>query len=388
LAKKNNTISSSASESDLLTKEINAYLKTNTSIEAESVGEHDFIPELLDTGNYALNWAISGKLVGGFPCTKVSEMFGAEGSGKSLILTKIAGENIKRGGISYIIDTEDAVNPLFAKIILNDPDGSIVNKIQRVNTIDTLEQLRNFVVSLANKKISMNNGTPIFIGIDSISQLSSEKEMEDSRSGSFARDMTKQQAMRGFFRVVNRLLRPANITLVVLSHTSAAIGAFGNPVTAANHGGGVKFASSVRIWITSSKEVADSNGIPLGVRMNFKIEKNRLVFKGRKASVNLSFKKGIQGYSGLLELLADNEIIKLSTKDIKKTTKVTYHGQEFSASKLEEWIEQNGGSIKILEGWQKALDNIYGSSADEESFEEASPIDEFENDLIVTPLLG
>lgn len=387
MAKKSNT-TGSVSESDLLTKEINAYLKTNTSIEAESVGEHDFIPELLDTGNYALNWAISGKLTGGFPCTKVSEMFGDPGSGKSLILTKIAGENIKRGGISYIIDTEDAINPLFAKIILNDSDGNIVNKIQRVDTIDTLEQLRNFIVSLANKKISMNNNTPIFIGIDSISQLSSEKEMEDSRSGSFARDMTKQQAMRGFFRVVNRLLRPANITLVVLSHTSAAIGAFGNPVTAANHGGGVKFASSVRIWITSSKEVADSNGIPLGVRMNFKIEKNRLVFKGRKASVNLSFKKGIQAYSGLLELLADNEIVKLSTKDIKKTTKVTYQNQEFSASKLEEWIEQNGGVTKILENWQKALDDIYGASTEEENFEEASPMDDFENDLIVTPILG
>jgi hypothetical protein len=274
------------------------------------------------------------------------------------------------------------------QIILNDPDGLIVNKIQRVDTIDTLEQLRNFAVSLANKKISMNNNTPVFIGIDSISQLSSEKEMEDAKTGSFARDMTKQQAMRGFFRVVNRLLRPANITLVVLSHTSAAIGAFGNPVTAANHGGGVKFASSVRIWITSSKEVADSNGIPLGVRMNFKVEKNRLVFKGRKASVNLSFKKGIQPWSGLLELLADNDVVKLSTKDIKKTTKVTWNGQEFSASKLEEWVEQNGGVAKILEGWQKSLDDIYGSSSDEESFEEALPIDDMENDLVISPLLG
>ncbi len=78
MAKKSNT-STSASEVDILTKEINAYLKTNTSIEAESIADHDFIPELLDTGNYALNWAISGKLTGGFPCTKVSEMFGAEG---------------------------------------------------------------------------------------------------------------------------------------------------------------------------------------------------------------------------------------------------------------------------------------------------------------------
>lgn len=374
-----------ASDADLLAKEINSFLKSNTGIEVESIEDHDFTPEYLDTGNYAFNWAISGKLTAGFPCTKVSEMFGDPGSGKSLILTKLAGENIKRGGISYIIDTEDAINPLFAKVILHDPEGKVVNRIQRVDTIDTLEQLRNFVVTLANKKIATKNMTPIFIGIDSISQLSSEKEMEDAKSGSFARDMTKQQAMRGFFRVVNRLLRSANITLIVLSHTSAAIGAFGNPVTAANHGGGVKFASSVRIWITSSKEVSDSAGIPLGVRMNFKIEKNRLVFKGRKASVNLSFKKGIQPWSGLLELLADNSIVKLSTKDIKKTTTVVYKGEEFKASKIEEWVAGSGGTEVVLQKFQADLDSIYGHQDVEESFEELDVADE---DLPLEPILG
>ena len=86
MAKKSNTTSSSASESDILTKEINAYLKTNTSIEAESIAEHDFFTDYLDSGNYALNWAISGKLNGGFPMTKTMEMFGDPGSGKSLML--------------------------------------------------------------------------------------------------------------------------------------------------------------------------------------------------------------------------------------------------------------------------------------------------------------
>ena len=353
-------------ERDALLKEINSFIKTNAKIDVENLGDHDFFTDYLDSGNYALNWAISGKLKGGFPMTKCQEMFGDPGSGKSLMLVKLAGENIKKGGISYIVDTEDAVNPMFAKTILNDPEGKIVNKIQRIDTIDTLEQLKNFAINLAEKKSQMKNNVPLFIGIDSISQLSSEKEMEDSRSGSFARDMTKQQAMRGFFRVLNRYLRPANITLVVLSHTSAAIGAFGNPVTAANHGGGVKFASSVRIWLTSSKEVADSAGVPVGVRINFKIEKNRLVFKGRKASVNLSFRKGILPWSGLLEILADNDIVKLSTKDIKKTTKVIYKGEEFSASKLEEWVQGRGGDDKVLEEWQNELDFIFVSSPEED----------------------
>lgn len=363
-----------------LIKDINSFIKTNAKIEVENLGEHDFIPEFLNTGNYALNWAICGKMLdGGVPMTKVFELFGDPGSGKSLMLVKLAGETIRRGGISYIVDTEDAVNPLFAKVILNDPKGEVVSKIQRIDSIDTIEQLRSFLINLAEKKVATKNKAPIFIGIDSISQLSSEKEMEDAKSGSMARDMTKAQAMRGLFRVVNRYLRDANITLAALSHTSSAIGGFGNPVTAANHGGGVKFASSLRIWITSSKEVADSSGVPLGVRMNFKVDKNRMVFKGRKASVNLSFKKGIMKYSGLLELLADNEIVKMSTKDVKKTTKVVYDGEEFSANKIEEWIESRGGDEKVIAEWETKLNAIYGNSDEDEQLEaEESDISELE----------
>lgn len=375
-------LNSSSNVPDLssLIKDINSFIKTNAKIEVENLGEHDFIPEFLSTGNYALNWAICGKMLeGGVPMTKVFEMFGDPGSGKSLMLVKLAGETIRRGGIAYIVDTEDAVNPLFAKVILNDPKGEVVSKIQRIDSIDTIEQLRSFLINLAEKKVATKSKAPIFIGIDSISQLSSEKEMEDAKSGSMARDMTKAQAMRGLFRVVNRYLRDANITLAALSHTSSAIGGFGNPVTAANHGGGVKFASSLRIWITSSKEVADSAGVPLGVRMNFKVDKNRMVFKGRKASVNLSFKKGIQKYSGLLEILADNEILKMSTKDVKKTTKVVYEGEEFSANKLEEWIESRGGDEKVIGEWEAKLNAIYGNTNDDEQLEaDDSDISELE----------
>jgi recombination protein RecA len=354
-----------------LIKDINSFIKTNAKIDVESLDDHDFIPEYLSTGNYALNWALSGKMTdGGVPMTKVFEMFGDPGSGKSLMLVKLAGEAIRKGGIAYIVDTEDAVNPMFAKIILNDPNGEVVGKIQRIDTIDTIEQLRSFLINLAEKKIALKSKAPIFIGIDSISQLSSEKEMEDAKSGSMARDMTKAQAMRGLFRVVNRYLRAANITLCALSHTSSQIGGFGNPVTAANHGGGIKFASSLRIWITSSKEVADSAGIPLGVRMNFKVDKNRMVFKGRKASVNLSFKKGLQKYSGLLEILADNEVLKMTTKDVKKTTKVTYNDEEFSANKVEEWINSKGGDSVIIKEWESKLNAIYGSEDIEDVLDE------------------
>jgi RecA/RadA recombinase len=376
-SKKSSVISSDTSS---LIKDINSFIKTQTKIEVESLQEHDFIPEFLNSGNYALNWAMCGKmLTGGVPMTKVFELFGDPGSGKSLMLVKFAGENIKKGGISYIVDTEDAVNPLFSKIILNDPKGEIVGQIQRIDTIDTIEQLRSFLINLAEKKIAMKNNAPVFIGVDSISQLSSEKEMEDAKSGSMARDMTKAQAMRGLFRVVNRYLRDANITLAVLSHTSSAIGGFGNPVTAANHGGGVKFASSLRIWITSSKEVSDSNGIPLGVRMNFKVDKNRMVFKNRKASVNLSFKKGIQKYSGLLEILADNGIVKMTTKDVKKTTKVTYQDEEFSANKIEEWIESKGGDEKVIAEWETKLNAIYGNDDAEDGLDSDTSDESYED---------
>lgn len=377
---------------DLFQQELNKIVEKSTGMHIESLEDLDFAPFYISTGNYALNWAISGKLLtGGIPAGKIIEVYGPPSSGKSLIETKLCGEMIKKGGLAYVIETEDAANKKFAQIINQDKDGEITKRIQRTDEIDTIEQLKTFLLNIADAKMAKKNNTPIIVVVDSISQLSSDKEMSDSLKGKDTKDMTRAQAMRSVFRTISRKLRLANITIFNVSHTSALIGGFGDPVTSSSHGQGAKFASSVIMYITSSKEIKNAKEIPVGVKMNFKIMKNRIVFKGRKASVSLLFNGGILPYSGLLELLDRYEVIKLSSKEITSTTKFfinykeikltnknrekyetdstwliekkgkvdyAYKGDAVRVVDLKKWINEKGGKEAVLNKWENELNAI------------------------------
>ena len=344
-------------------------------------------------------------------------------TGKSLLKYVLAAETIRRGGIAYDIDTEDAANKEFVKKIANDKMGDIVSRIQSIEGIETIEDMKTILLNIAELKIAKKDDTPVFVSVDSISQLSSEKEMEDSVSGGSARDMTKAQAMRSVFRTISRKLRAANITLMLIAHTSMKIGGFGNPVTAATHGGGPDFAASLILWLTSNKELIGTGKVkvPIGARMRFQVKKNRTVYKGRKADVSFSFNSSILRYSGLLEILNEYGVVGLSSKEITPRTKVfvgvdgkpfesksikkndveeyekdgwtivedkfnkdgtekknpTYKaikGEEFSFLKMKDWIKDHGGDEVVINNWNdslnKVMEGLDPSKDDPEFFEE------------------
>lgn len=327
-------------------------------------------------------------------------------TGKSLFKWVFAAQTIRMGGLAYDIETEDATNRDFAAKIANDPTGEIVDRIQQVDGVDTLEKLNEFLVNIADAKIAKKNTTPVFVSVDSYSQLSSEKEITDTATGNNVRDMTKAQTGRAVFRTLGRKLSAANITLFLVCHTSMKIGGFGNPVTKASHGGGADFASSLTLWITSNKEIAGPNkNIPVGARMRFKVMKNRTVYKGRGADVVFKFNGSIQRYSGLFEILADYGVVELSSKEITSRTKIflgkdgapfeskkikkneveqyeadgwtvledklkadgtekknpsykAVKGEEVSITKIKDWIAENGGEEKVITNWENQLNMI------------------------------
>ena len=55
--------------------------------------------------------------------------------------------------------------------------------------------------------------------LDSLGNLSTRKEMEDSASGSDKRDMTRAPAVRSAFRTLALKLAKANIPLIITNHT-------------------------------------------------------------------------------------------------------------------------------------------------------------------------
>jgi hypothetical protein len=62
--------------------------------------------------------------------------------------------------------------------------------------------------------------------LDSMGQLSSTKEMEDTSEGKETKDMTKSQILKATFRVLNLKLAKIGVPLLVTNHVYDVVGAY------------------------------------------------------------------------------------------------------------------------------------------------------------------
>lgn len=294
--------------------------------------------------------------------------------GKSLIADAWLGKNIEAGGISFKIDIEDAAGFKFtAKIVgseetakqirLISPKTLSSGKSDAKDLIITIERLTNIMNKLIDFQISkgINKNPSVLVVIDSVSQLSSDKEIQDIRDEKDKRDMTAQQKMRALFRAITQMLRHANVTMVGIAHLTANIGVmFGEKTVINAKGSAFGYASSLTLQAMSAKELVDpKSGVPIGIKLKFKTKKNRLAFKGRDCFTYLYFDGGIDRYGGLAELMVQYGLAKASAKaaldgGYKETVVFTYEtldGKQlkFKAHETGQVIEANGGEELLAE---------------------------------------
>lgn len=129
--------------------------------------EDDTIPYWVDTGNYALNYAISKKFRGGYPGGRISNLWGRSGTGKSML-----------PAIASKAKDEDG-NLLFDRIIVVDSEGGGTGKslfqfvnapIERVRyvNISTLDSYRvsketGKAEAIADKEVPLKLDTPSYV---------------------------------------------------------------------------------------------------------------------------------------------------------------------------------------------------------------------------------
>jgi len=250
----------------------------------------------VDTGIYALNWIISGDINGGWPVSRISELDGDPGTGKSL-LCEMAMRDPTIGLIIYF-DTEAAMNTDFLKFL-----GVDINKVlyQPIDTVEQLQEICREVLTtiITNKQTKKK----VLMVIDSIALASTEKEM-DPEGGS---DMGfKARKLREFFRVYARKIEKYNIALLVTNHYTQKIGViFGSKKTTTG-GTALPYASSVRIDLKIEETKIDEKLEAIGassVTLRATTMKNRCFSPRRRIFFVLDFEKGVHRYSGLLKVL-------------------------------------------------------------------------------------
>ena len=198
--------------------------KIDKSAEIIAESAYSNISDWISTGNYILNACISGSIFGGVPGSRVSTLCGTEGTGKSYLACSIVREAQKKGYDAIYIDSEGAIDSKFVSRLGVDPTKLIIKQVSTIS--ETSNFLANILKSVEDEYQKTGFKRKVIYVLDSLGNLTSDKEKEDILAGNQKRDMTKQQEIKAMFRVIATPLARTGGCLIVNSHVYAKVGAY------------------------------------------------------------------------------------------------------------------------------------------------------------------
>lgn len=325
----------------------------------------DLDSEWIDTGSYMLNAMLSGTIYGGISENKVTAFAGASGVGKTwYIISGIKSflEKYKES-IVFFFESESAITREMLITRGVDP-----NRVVMVPVI-TIQEFRHQAMKLINKYTEKKKEHPdlkMMMVLDSLGNLSTEKEIEDIAEGKSTRDMTRTQLIRGAFRAITLKMGLITVPMLLTNHTYEVIGSY-VPMQTMSGGGGVVYASSTIVMLKKKKNRTKSTKEHTGSIITAMLDKGRITKEGSKVETQLMFQEGLNRYWGLIDIaLKYNIVEKLSTQKCKfpdgteaKFTMVEKHPEKYWTKEVLDMINE-----------VCSKEFLYGSSQQEESEDE------------------
>jgi len=267
------------------------------------------VTDWIDTGSYALNAIISGSVFGGIAVGRISGFVGPSATGKTLMLNHIMANAMAKGYKPIYFDSENALDALTASRL-----GCDVSKIKHL-PIECIEACKHQVVTILTNLIEKNIKKKVIIFIDSLGALKTEKEIRDALEGSTATDMgSRAKHISSLINIATSRTARAQVPLVYSNHIYENPGQL-HPTMVKTQSGGLKplYLSSLLIQLsTTGEKIEKAKGDAAlasklsthlsGVNIRALTTKNRFVIPFLETTIELSYKTGLQRYSGLLDM--------------------------------------------------------------------------------------
>jgi recombination protein RecA len=265
------------------------------------------VNEWISSGCDMLDLAISNRPNGGFPVGRITEVTGLEASGKSLLVSHVAAETQKKGGLAVYVDTEAAASSEFMSAI------GIDLKTMLYVPLETIEEIFETIETIVEQVRKSDKDRLVTIIVDSIMGASTKIEMAaeyDKDGYATSKSIILSKAMR---KVTNWIARE-RICLIFTNQLRTKLGvSFGDAWTTSG-GKAIPFHASVRLRLknTGMIKAKDSNGVEqvVGSKTEVQVVKNRMGPPHRKINYDIYYDSGIDNYGGWLEIMKKFDLVK------------------------------------------------------------------------------
>lgn len=273
------------------------------------------VNEWVDTGCMVLNAIISGSLYGGVPVGRITGFSGPSAAGKTYIINKILANAQKKGMIPVIFDTEAAIDASSTTGVGLDSD-----QVKYV-PVQTVEDCRNQISTFLDSVMEAKMRNKFILSIDSLGNLASQKELDDTEKGKTAMDMgTRAKGLKSMMRLLTFKAAQAGVTILFSNHTYDDPSAmFPTLVKAQSGGKGPVYLASVLVQLAKRDEKHDKTNeddeiLPeankvSGTTLRALTVKNRFVPPFLECEAYLNFKRGLDKYSGLKEMAVNHGVV-------------------------------------------------------------------------------
>lgn len=325
--------------------DLSKFRKTLTkSIDGLGVGFND-PTDWVSTGNYALNYLISGDFHKGIPLGKVTVFAGESGAGKSYICSGNLVKNAQEQGIYVVlIDSENALDQAWLEALGVDCSE---DKLLKLN-MAMIDDVAKTIVEFMKEYKAMAERPKVLFVIDSLVMLLTPTDINQFEAGDLKGDMgRKPKALTALVRNCVNMFGSYNVGLIATNHTYASQDMF-DPDDKISGGQGFIYASSIVVAMKKLKLKEDEDGNKIsevrGIRAACKVMKTRYAKPFESVQIKIPYETGMNPCSGLVDLFEGKNILQ---KDGNRLKFISSSGEEHKYYR-KEWERNDNGCLDTV----------------------------------------
>ena len=333
--------------------DISKFRKSITkSIDGLGIGFND-PTDWVSTGNYALNYLISGDFFKGVPLGKVTVFAGESGAGKSYICSgNIIRAAQAQGIFVVLVDSENALDKQWLLDLGVDTSEDKLLKLNMAMIDDVAKTISEFMKEF--KVMPLEERPKVLFVIDSLGMLLTPTDVNQFEAGEMKGDMgRKPKALTSLVRNCVNMFGSYNVGMVCTNHTYASQDMF-DPDDKISGGQGFVYASSIVVAMKKLKLKVDADGNKvtdvLGIRAACKIMKTRYAKPFESVQVEIPYSTGMAPRSGLVDMFEKMGVLSKVGNKLAYTSKET---GEIVAEFRKNWSEDK--LMTIMKEWDNSV---------------------------------